>query len=381
MSTTTNETDPYNAALFEALAKLIEREEFAQDGGPHRGAGRVPATNRQHFAKMVRHFAKSHLGNAPVQSELQVKPLEWHRGYCDEDVTITQATTLGGVFQIRVLNGEVWLDKPGSGEMHASAEVAVAAAQIEHERLIRSALAGASVLPPAKVASYSQEEFDETYDIGRRDGYEEAVQDIDQKTGGDGEYRVSFEVGGGPDDERHTPDAPSMIQRIVDRFEALERANAATNGGRADQPNVQAGREAIDAWLEANCGAGIPFAEATDRTSMLHGLAYVLRQIESTSSYKVHIGQCGPATSALRMALDFFAQAALANPVPANVKSGEEGLWRFWNDKARALAKDRMRLITAIQSCLGMDKGNGVIPSACTGRMLLALESVGVVPR
>src|SRR5690606_24696664 len=31
---------------------------------------------------------------------------------------------------------------------------------------------------------------DETYEIGKRDGYEQAVQDIDCLTGGDGEYRV-----------------------------------------------------------------------------------------------------------------------------------------------------------------------------------------------
>lgn len=32
-------------------------------------------------------------------------------------------------------------------------------------------------------------EDDETYEIGKRDGYEKAVQDIDLRTGGDGEYR------------------------------------------------------------------------------------------------------------------------------------------------------------------------------------------------
>lgn len=71
-------------------------------------------------------------------------------------------------------------------------------------------------------------------------------------------------------------------------------------------------REEIDAWLEANCGKGLPFKEATDQASMLHGLAYVLRQIESTNKYMVNIGQTGPAVSALRMALDHFARAAIA---------------------------------------------------------------------
>lgn len=71
-------------------------------------------------------------------------------------------------------------------------------------------------------------------------------------------------------------------------------------------------REEIDAWLKANCGVGIPFKDATDNASMLHGLAYILRQIEGTNKYMVNIGQTGPATSALRMALDRFAVAALS---------------------------------------------------------------------
>ena len=55
---------------------------------------------------------------------------------------------------------------------------------------------------------------DETYEIGKRDGYEEAVQDIDERTGGDGEYRFCTDH----DPDRHTPDAPAMIERIVARF-------------------------------------------------------------------------------------------------------------------------------------------------------------------
>lgn len=70
-------------------------------------------------------------------------------------------------------------------------------------------------------------------------------------------------------------------------------------------------REQLDEWLRQNCGADIPHGEATDEASMLHGLAYVLRQIEGTSSYKVNIGQTVSARSALRMALDHFARKAL----------------------------------------------------------------------
>lgn len=83
------------------------------------------------------------------------------------------------------------------------------------------------------ISTYTQAEFDEAYEIGKRDGYEEAVQDIDQKTGGDGEYRVCL---GDADPDRHTPDAAAMIQRIVDRFEVLNLLDDAAKTGR-DQPD------------------------------------------------------------------------------------------------------------------------------------------------
>lgn len=72
--------------------------------------------------------------------------------------------------------------------------------------------------------------------------------------------------------------------------------------------------EQMQDWLVANCGKGLPYGEAKDRAGMLHGLAYVLRQIEGTNSYKVNIGQCNSATSAIRMALEHFAREALTAP-------------------------------------------------------------------
>jgi len=56
---------------------------------------------------------------------------------------------------------------------------------------------------------------DEIYEMGKREGYEEAVQAIDVRTGGNGEFVC---VLGGPS-ERHCPDAAAMQQRIIDRFE------------------------------------------------------------------------------------------------------------------------------------------------------------------
>lgn len=56
---------------------------------------------------------------------------------------------------------------------------------------------------------------EEAYDIGKEEGFSDAVQRIDLLTGGDGEYFASTIPG------RGCPDAATMIERIVDRFQAL----------------------------------------------------------------------------------------------------------------------------------------------------------------
>jgi hypothetical protein len=85
----------------------------------------------------------------------------------------------------------------------------------------------------AELQKIRAEADDETYEIGKRDGYSEAVQQIDQRTGGDGEYRYCL---GMEDDIRHQPDPATMIQRIVDRFEVLNLLDEATKAG-SDQPD------------------------------------------------------------------------------------------------------------------------------------------------
>lgn len=63
---------------------------------------------------------------------------------------------------------------------------------------------------------------EEAYEIGRRDGCEEAVADLDRATGGDGEYFASTEPGEG------CPDPEAMKARIVQRLQATNtRAHAA----------------------------------------------------------------------------------------------------------------------------------------------------------
>jgi hypothetical protein len=72
-----------------------------------------------------------------------------------------------------------------------------------------------ALITPAPVAETAGEDHDvaerEAYDIGHRDGYETAVQDLDLATGGDGEFRASS------DPERFV-DLPIMKQRVIARF-------------------------------------------------------------------------------------------------------------------------------------------------------------------
>ena len=62
----------------------------------------------------------------------------------------------------------------------------------------------------------NQSACDESFVIGKRDGYQDAVQDIDILTGGDGEFICVL----GPPDPRHCPDEDKMKARIKERFEA-----------------------------------------------------------------------------------------------------------------------------------------------------------------
>ena len=57
---------------------------------------------------------------------------------------------------------------------------------------------------------------DEAYELGKRDGYESAIQDLDLATGGDGEFQGSTIPG-------QTIDVPAMKQRIIDRLRNEER--------------------------------------------------------------------------------------------------------------------------------------------------------------
>ena len=83
----------------------------------------------------------------PPASHLRLKPLEWRKGYCDERVTIQQASN-GWLYQVRILDGVIWLDWPDRAATFFPSEAeAKAAAQTDYERRILSAFSAPAPQP------------------------------------------------------------------------------------------------------------------------------------------------------------------------------------------------------------------------------------------
>lgn len=85
---------------------------------------------------------------AAVQEPVAVKALDWRPGYRDFQVKIQQAST-GPHYQVRELDGVVWLDADNVQTIYPSVEDAKAAAQADYERRIKSALVASPPSEPA----------------------------------------------------------------------------------------------------------------------------------------------------------------------------------------------------------------------------------------
>jgi hypothetical protein len=96
---------------------------------------------------------------------------------------------------------------------------AILASGIIKEAALSNPPAAAESNASAEAEFPSWTDEDEAYELGRRDGYELAVQDIDLATGGDGEFKGSTIPG-------ETVDVQVMKQRIIDRFAANASAEA-----------------------------------------------------------------------------------------------------------------------------------------------------------
>jgi hypothetical protein len=123
----------------EALLQIIR--EAAVNVAKRPAGRRGPFVFDENELQQLAATLAQHAGEGEAEP-VAVKPLtEWRRGYCDDRVTIEQAS-FGGMYQVRVLDGVVWLDWPGQRkEEFPSVEAAKAAANAEYERAILSALA------------------------------------------------------------------------------------------------------------------------------------------------------------------------------------------------------------------------------------------------
>jgi hypothetical protein len=77
-----------------------------------------------------------------LRADLRVKRMEWRKGYCDERVTIEQASNTD-LFQVRQFEGKVWLDHRQTAKEFPTVEAAKAAAQSIFDEAIRSYLEAA----------------------------------------------------------------------------------------------------------------------------------------------------------------------------------------------------------------------------------------------
>lgn len=97
---------------------------------------------------------------------------------------------------------------------------------------------------------------DEAYEIGKRDGYEDAVQELDIFTGGDGEFKGSTLPGG-------TVDVPAMMARIKSKIgDAMGFADLRASGGIFPEAYAQSPGDTDDLqWAEDKLNAAL---QATD---------------------------------------------------------------------------------------------------------------------
>lgn len=148
------------------------------------------------------------------------------------------------------------------------------------------------------IIALERAENDEAYELGKRDGYSEVVQEIDLKTGGDGEYRYCTDH----DPERHTPDPVSMIQRIVERFETLntmesiseihewkERADKAETNNAALTARVEELEK--EGWKELHDAAQKTVKERTEACNSLYKQVNALETQLAAAKYLISRAQ------------------------------------------------------------------------------------------
>lgn len=144
--------------------------------------------------------------------------------------------------------------------------------------------------PSSTSATASENAEDEAYELGKRDGYEEAVQDIDLATGGDGEFRGSALPGG-------TVDVPTMKARIISRIcDAQSYADLRASGGIF--PEAYVSRTDESGWLIEKYGPPVYYfvtsGDYDDHWTRDAGSALRFARQEDARAYVDHIGWTSP---------------------------------------------------------------------------------------
>jgi hypothetical protein len=160
--------------------------------------------------------------------------------------------------------------------------------------------------PPLPAGPKPVDAENEIYEIGVRDGHARAVQEIDELTGGDGEYRYCTDH----DPDRHTPGPAEMIQRIVDRFETLNLLDDANKCGRdqdqpVQQPAVPEGAEdnfarQIWGYFKGDSAGSTASMKWFDNNKRLGGPAYIREIVRSAmlaAAQPLPVADIGPKPS------------------------------------------------------------------------------------
>ena len=108
---------------------------------------------------------------------------------------------------------------------------------IDQAELIRVVVLASPIVKTAIARLITE---DDIYEIGKRDGYEDAVQELDIFTGGDGEFKGSTLPGG-------TVDVPTMMARVKARFgDAMSFADLRDSGGIFPEACARSGQKIAD---------------------------------------------------------------------------------------------------------------------------------------
>lgn len=194
---------------------------------------------------------------SPGDAVRQSKLLDWNEYEREGVIDEWDAETTFGTFYGVKMNAFCFMpyyDNTDIQNMGCECiEDAKAVCQTDYDRRLNAALA------PAERAGDGDEDEDEAYEIGKRDGYADAIQELDLATGGDGEFKGSTLPGG-------TVDIPAMKQRIISRIcDEQSYADLRASGGIFPEayaatptpPSADPVPERETYWLVERVGTGL----------------------------------------------------------------------------------------------------------------------------